>query len=160
VQQCVPIQPQPQMQYVPMLSQQYMQVPMQAQVPMQYMQVPMQYVQVPYMQQAQVAPVQYVKPQQKRGAPMLLEKNNLTAKMLQGKEKDKQKQMIGEQLYPKIQVVEPRLVGKITGMLLDMDNAELLVLLSDQQALVNKINEALAVLKDHQQKQADKQADK
>merc|ERR1719428_1056385 len=35
-----------------------------------------------------------------------------------------------------------------------MDNTELLVLLSDQRALMNKINEALAVLKDHQQKQS------
>jgi len=57
-------------------------------------------------------------------------------------------------LFPKIQVVEPRLAGKITGMLLEMDNTELLVLLSDQRALMNKINEALAVLKDHQQKQS------
>ena len=57
-------------------------------------------------------------------------------------------------LFPKIQVVEPRLAGKITGMLLEMDNTELLVLLSEQRALMNKINEALAVLKDHQQKQS------
>merc|ERR1711879_512704 len=39
-------------------------------------------------------------------------------------------------------------------MLLEMDNTELLVLLSDQRALMNKINEALAVLKDRQQKQS------
>ena len=40
------------------------------------------------------------------------------------------------------------------SILLEMDNTELLVLLSDQRALMNKINEALAVLKDHQQKQS------
>merc|ERR1712095_251451 len=64
------------------------------------------------------------------------------------------KRLIGERLYPKIQVVEPRLAGKITGMLLEMDNDALLVLLAEQRALMNKINEALAVLKDHQQKQS------
>ena len=61
------------------------------------------------------------------------------------------KRLIGARLFPKIQVVEPRLAGKITGMLLEMDNAELLVLLSEQRALMNKIYEALAVLKDHQE---------
>eukprot|EP00484_Ammonia_sp_Unknown_P004172 CAMPEP_0197074778 /NCGR_PEP_ID=MMETSP1384-20130603/211279_1 /TAXON_ID=29189 /ORGANISM="Ammonia sp." /LENGTH=841 /DNA_ID=CAMNT_0042513619 /DNA_START=75 /DNA_END=2600 /DNA_ORIENTATION=+ len=84
-------------------------------------------------------------------APML-EVNPLTAEMLQDAKPAEKKRLIGERLFPKIQVVEPRLAGKITGMLLEMDNTELLVLLSEQRALMNKINEALAVLKDHQQK--------
>mmetsp|Transcript_53663 Transcript_53663/g.85776 ORF Transcript_53663/g.85776 Transcript_53663/m.85776 type:complete len:338 (-) Transcript_53663:1055-2068(-) len=86
-------------------------------------------------------------------APML-EVNPLTAEMLQDAKPAEKKRLIGERLFPKIQVVEPRLAGKITGMLLEMDNTELLVLLSEQRALMNKINEALAVLKDHQQKQS------
>merc|ERR1719295_657336 len=79
-------------------------------------------------------------------APML-EVNPLTSEMLQDAKPAEKKRLIGERLFPKIQVVEPRLAGKITGMLLEMDNTELLVLLSEQRALMNKINEALAVLK-------------
>jgi len=84
----------------------------------------------------------------------MLEVNPLTAKMLQDATPAEKKRMIGERLFPKIQAVEPRLAGKITGMLLEMDNTELLELLSDQRALMNKINEALAVLKDYLQKQS------
>lgn len=63
---------------------------------------------------------------------------------------ERKKRSFGEKLFPKIQKIEPRLAGKITGMLLDLDNDELSVLLNDNKALTNKINEALSVLKDHQ----------
>ena len=37
-----------------------------------------------------------------------------------------QKQMLGELIFPKIQALQPELAGKITGMLLEMENAELI----------------------------------
>jgi len=60
-----------------------------------------------------------------------------------------QKQMIGERIFPLIQEREPKLAGKITGMLLEMDNTELLNLLEDSNALESKILEAMEVLRAH-----------
>lgn len=60
-----------------------------------------------------------------------------------------QKQMLGEALYPKIQKLHPDLAGKITGMLLEMENFELLSLLDDEAALQQKVNEALSVYDDY-----------
>ncbi|KNC54123.1 polyadenylate-binding protein 1-B [Thecamonas trahens ATCC 50062] len=60
-----------------------------------------------------------------------------------------QKAMLGERLFPLIQPVQPRLAGKITGMLLEMDNGELLNLLESSQALQEKIAEAVNVLNQH-----------
>jgi len=45
--------------------------------------------------------------------------------------------------------VQPDLAGKITGMLLEMDNSELLLLLEDASALDSKVEEAVQVLKQH-----------
>merc|ERR1719313_277292 len=57
-----------------------------------------------------------------------------------------QKQMIGEKLFPAIAKYQPELAGKITGMMLEMDNSELLILLESEQQLKNKVDEALRVL--------------
>ena len=68
-----------------------------------------------------------------------------------------QKNMIGERLYPLIYVHQPALAGKITGMLLEMDNAELLNLIESPDSLMSKIDEALIVLKNHQSGGPDEQ---
>jgi polyadenylate-binding protein len=64
-----------------------------------------------------------------------------------------QKQMLGERLFPLIQQVQPDLAGKITGMLLEIDNTELLHMLESRESLKAKVEEAIAVLQAHQAKQ-------
>uniref|UniRef100_H0WXC3 Poly(A) binding protein cytoplasmic 1 n=1 Tax=Otolemur garnettii TaxID=30611 RepID=H0WXC3_OTOGA len=49
----------------------------------------------------------------------------LTASMLASAPPQEQKQMLGERLFPLIQAMHPTLAGKITGMLLEIDNSEL-----------------------------------
>ncbi|KAI3321094.1 polyadenylate binding protein [Xylariaceae sp. AK1471] len=56
-----------------------------------------------------------------------------------------QKQMLGEAIFPKIAAIQPELAGKITGMLLEMDNAELVQLVDDDAQLRAKVDEAMAV---------------
>lgn len=75
--------------------------------------------------------------------------NKLNPATLANADPTQQKQMIGEKIFPLIQAVEPRLAGKITGMLLEMDNTELLHLIESNDALMSKINEALTVLKQY-----------
>ena len=73
----------------------------------------------------------------------------LTASALASASPEMQKNMIGERLYPLIHQSQPELAGKITGMLLEMDNSELLHLLESPEALNAKISEALQVLEAH-----------
>jgi polyadenylate-binding protein len=73
----------------------------------------------------------------------------LTAAALASATPEVQKNMIGERLYPLIHQSQPELAGKITGMLLEMDNSELLHLLESPEALNSKIQEALQVLEAH-----------
>ncbi|XP_037355194.1 polyadenylate-binding protein 1-like [Talpa occidentalis] len=74
----------------------------------------------------------------------------LTASMLAAAPPHEQKQMIGELLYPLIYDVHTQLAGKITGMLLEIDNSELLLMLESPESLHAKVDEALAVLQAHQ----------
>jgi len=73
----------------------------------------------------------------------------LTSELLNTLNPSQQKQMIGERIFPLIQTKESTLAGKITGMLLEMDNMELLHLLKDEESLLEKINEAIIVLNQH-----------
>jgi polyadenylate-binding protein len=76
----------------------------------------------------------------------------LTTAMLAAAPPQEQKQMLGERLYPLIHEMHASLAGKITGMLLEIDNAELLHMLESHEALKSKVEEAVTVLQAHQAK--------
>merc|ERR1719396_269729 len=59
----------------------------------------------------------------------------LTAAALAAAPPGVQKQMLGEKLFPAISKYQPELAGKITGMMLEMDNSEVLILLDSEKHL-------------------------
>jgi polyadenylate-binding protein len=69
----------------------------------------------------------------------------LTAAVLANAPPEQQKQLLGERLFPLVAGLQPDLAGKITGMLLEMDNTELLMLLESPEALEAKVDEAVEV---------------
>lgn len=80
----------------------------------------------------------------------------LNAATLAAAPADQQKRMLGESLFPLIQAqAGGEFAGKVTGMLLDMDNGELLHLLESPEALSGKVEEAKAVLEEHIRIQAE-----
>jgi len=62
-----------------------------------------------------------------------------------------QKQILGEKLFPLVMMRNEEHAPKITGMLLDMEVSDILHLILDQDALDLKVNEAVSVLKEHQE---------
>lgn len=62
---------------------------------------------------------------------------------------EEQKTLLGEALYPQIMQRQPELAGKITGMILELDNTEILHLLESPEALNEKVQEAIKVLNDY-----------
>lgn len=62
-------------------------------------------------------------------------------------------QMLGENLYPLVDQLEHDHAAKVTGMLLEMDQTEVLHLLESPDALKAKVAEAMDVLKNVSQTQ-------
>ena len=60
--------------------------------------------------------------------------------------------MIGERLDPVIRRMHGDLAGKITGMLLELDNAELLAMSDNRNLLITRVEEAVEVLKAYRPK--------
>jgi len=74
----------------------------------------------------------------------------LTSAMLASAQPQEQKQMLGERLFSIITETHKELAGKITGMLLEIDNSDLLHMLESREALEKKVEEAVQVLMNHQ----------
>ncbi|XP_056446977.1 polyadenylate-binding protein 4 isoform X1 [Gadus chalcogrammus] len=96
--------------------------------------------------------VQPIALQQAQPAVHVQGQEPLTSSMLAAAPPQEQKQMLGERLFPLIQSMHASLAGKITGMLLEIDNSELLHMLESQESLRSKVDEAVAVLQAHQAK--------
>lgn len=109
---------------------------------------------VPNIEQMPMAVNQQMAPQQM--APQQADQGPepLTSSMLAAANPQEQKQMLGERLFPLIQqMASADLAGKITGMLLEIDNSELLHMLDNRELLKSKVDEAVLVLQHHQQKE-------
>jgi polyadenylate-binding protein len=103
----------------------------------------------PTSQYQQAMAQQTVAPQQ---SILIQGQEPLTTSMLAAAMPQEQKQMLGERLFPLIHRINGELAGKITGMLLEMDNSELLMMLENAELLKSKVDEAVAVLQVHQTK--------
>ena len=58
--------------------------------------------------------------------------------------------MLGERIYPLVNdQIGAQQAGKVTGMLLEIENFELLKLIDEPNLLKEKVSEAMKVLKEH-----------
>ena len=79
----------------------------------------------------------------------------LTAAMLAAATPEEWRRMLGERLFPMIirhpwvQMITVDLMSRITLMLLEFDNAEILQMLEDHDTLMGRVGEAVAVLRPH-----------
>ncbi|KAG7698891.1 hypothetical protein KL930_002322 [Ogataea haglerorum] len=71
---------------------------------------------------------------------------------------EQQKRMLGEELYPLIvatgKAQDPEAAGKITGMMLEMDNQQILALLEDRDLFNSQFEEALSAYEEYKNKEA------
>jgi polyadenylate-binding protein len=79
--------------------------------------------------------------------------NSALAQVLATLSPEDQKRVCGEKIYPSIAKSQPNLAGKITGMILESSYVEELIrLIEDPEALKEKVDEAMKVLKEHAEK--------
>lgn len=97
-------------------------------------------------QRGPTPPQQPQQPQQPLQQRPMAPGGPLTASALASAPPTVQKQMLGEKLYPAVAKYQPELAGKITGMMLEMDNSELLILLDSEGQMKSKVDEAMRVL--------------
>jgi len=58
-------------------------------------------------------------------------------------------QQLGERIYPRVQALQPTLAGKITGMLLELSPAQILLMLASEDSLRQKVEEAYEIILRH-----------
>ncbi|KAJ8980295.1 hypothetical protein NQ317_005215 [Molorchus minor] len=66
-----------------------------------------------------------------------------------------QQQQLGERLYPKVYNLHPTFAGRITGMLLELSPAQLLLLLASEDSLRAKVEEAVEMILAHNHSQSE-----
>ncbi|XP_043921583.1 E3 ubiquitin-protein ligase UBR5 [Protopterus annectens] len=59
------------------------------------------------------------------------------------------RQALGERLYPRVQAMQPAFASKITGMLLELSPAQLLLLLASEDSLRARVDEAVELIITH-----------
>ncbi|TKR81114.1 hypothetical protein L596_015048 [Steinernema carpocapsae] len=115
-------------------------------------------------QQPGMYPNQFVggnAPNRVQNAPPAMTLEPLTTQMLAQATPQDQKQLLGERIYPLIQNYCREVdVGKITGMMLEMDNSELLMMLENEELLQAKVQEAANVLKHAEDLLAERQRER
>lgn len=104
--------------------------------------------QMPYPQANMPAQVPPAQPNHVANSVQVQGHEPLTAKMLAGADPQTQKDMLGERIFPIVQTIYQQEAGKITGMLLEIDNSEILHLLEHHDSLLAKAEEAVAVLRE------------
>lgn len=72
---------------------------------------------------------------------------------------EQQRTMLGEVLYPLVEKIEHAGAAKVTGMLLEMDQPEVLHLIESPEALKTKVAEAVDVLRNVAQQQSNSPTD-
>nr|CCC93035.1 poly(A)-binding protein 1 [Trypanosoma congolense IL3000] len=98
--------------------------------------------------QAMMAPQQQPQLHPQQPQPPVPQGHNLST-MLASLPPEQQKNVLGERLYNYIVRNNPSVAAKVTGMLLEMDNSEILNLLDSPSMLDTKVQEALDVLNNH-----------
>ncbi|XP_060518971.1 E3 ubiquitin-protein ligase UBR5 isoform X3 [Cylas formicarius] len=68
-------------------------------------------------------------------------------------------QQLGDRLYPKVYNLHPTFAGRITGMLLELSPAQLLLLLASEESLRSKVEEAVEMILAHSHSQSELSSD-
>eukprot|EP01084_Bolivina_argentea_P292683 503230_1 len=77
----------------------------------------------------------------------MVDEHTLTMEFLNTQNVKERKRLIGKELFPRIELHEPRLAAKLTGILLQMENKDLLRLLSDDILLLREIKLSIVHMK-------------